>query len=234
MRKFVGFLFLYFISAYSFGSYETYRPLVELKAIKYGVPPYALMALIRHESRGRPWTFNIDGEGMFFNSKEKAVSTFTLINQNPWMVKIKLKNNKYYRRFFNSGQSAADWSKKLANRSDTRLSIIVNPKKRIINPKRNTILIRPLKVRNVDVGLGQINYIHHGQHLSDDISFFQWLDPSTNIDYMAKHLKELMDRHDNNVVVAMAYYHNRKKKFQDRYMAKVMPIFVKEKKLYGT
>jgi len=58
--------------------------------------------------------------------------------------------------------------------------------------------------RLIDLGCMQINYHYHGQEFASPADM---LDPGKNVDYAARFLAELHDRHGYNWTMAVARYH---------------------------
>lgn len=216
------------IDAFSYSNGD-YRLMVEAAARRYGISPSIPMAIIRHESNINPHALNIDGEGFLLNSRYEAESRWSNIAKNPWMVKLRLENNQFYRSFFLNYSDAASWAQKIAKSSPHKPKIL---EKKVINPSKKTIILRKINVKNTDLGLGQTNYIYHGQKYSNKISFFDWLDPSINIEYTTLLLSRLIKKH-KSPIKAMGHYHNKKPKIQSRYLKQVIPLYKEELNRYG-
>jgi hypothetical protein len=82
-----------------------YDPLIDRIAQQHGIDQFVLRAIAFQESRKRPWTFNVDGEGFHFPSKAHAVNALWSLTKAPWLVKISpIEGGKPIRRFFPSGR----------------------------------------------------------------------------------------------------------------------------------
>ena len=79
-------------------------------------------------------------------------------------------------------------------------------------------------VRNVDLGCMQINYKWHKKFFK---SVSQMIDPYSNVDYGARFLKRLYQRH-GSWDIAIKYYHSKKSKFNKSYLKKVKAVWQKE------
>lgn len=187
------------------------------------------MAIIRHESEVNPFALNIDGEGFLLNSRIKAENRWKSIARNPWMVKVRLENREFYRGFFSSYNDAKSWAQKIARTSPHAPKIA---EKKILNPSKKIIILRKINIKNTDLGLGQTNYIYHGQKYRNKIGFFDWLDPSISVEYTTLLLSKLVKKH-KSPIKAMGYYHNNNPKIQSRYLKHVIPLYKEELSRYG-
>ncbi len=79
-------------------------------------------------------------------------------------------------------------------------------------------------VRNVDLGCMQINYKWHNKFFK---SVNQMMDPSINVDYGARFLKRLYQRH-GSWDKAIKYYHSKNSKYNKPYLRKVKAVWQKE------
>lgn len=61
-----------------------------------------------------------------------------------------------------------------------------------------------LNVKNIDVGMCQINLAHHGHRVSNPHDL---LDPVINLTVASGYLKELMDRYNKDIVSVVSAYH---------------------------
>lgn len=86
--------------------------------------------------------------------------------------------------------------------------------------------LRARGVSNIDVGCMQINLYHHGKAF-DDIE--QALDPHRNVDYAARFLRRLHERH-RSWSQAVAHYHSSTTTFNRPYRQKVMQLWHKERR----
>ena len=79
-------------------------------------------------------------------------------------------------------------------------------------------------VTNIDVGCMQINYRWHNKLFSN---LSDMINPIKNVDYGARFLKKLFQRH-GSWEKAVKYYHSSKSKFNVRYYKKVKAIWKRE------
>ena len=79
-------------------------------------------------------------------------------------------------------------------------------------------------IRNVDLGCMQINYKWHNKFFK---SASQMMDPHINVDYGARFLKRLYQRH-GSWDKAIKYYHSRNSKYNKSYLRKVKAVWQKE------
>lgn len=80
-------------------------------------------------------------------------------------------------------------------------------------------------VRNIDVGCMQINLLYHPNAFA---SLNDAFDPSKNVAYAAKFLRELKDSHDS-WTRAVGFYHSGTPEFHNRYREKVLEIWQTER-----
>lgn len=185
---------------------------------KYNVDPVVLQSIAEQETNLHPWSFNVHGEAFSANDKAQAINFLKELNKNPWMVKVRYKDqagkNKSSRWFFPNQQKAV---KKLESVETLRLKKRLSP---ILSHE-----VRKLKVISTDIGLMQINFLwHHKNFPHVDFLF----DPANNIDYAAKHIKDLIDRH-GDLFVAIAHYHSNTPKYQEIYIKRWTRIYNKNK-----
>ncbi len=79
-------------------------------------------------------------------------------------------------------------------------------------------------VTNIDVGCMQLNYRWHNKFFNN---LSEMMSPDKNVDYGARFLKRLYDRH-GSWEKAVKYYHSSKSKFNVRYFKKVKAVWQKE------
>ena len=79
-------------------------------------------------------------------------------------------------------------------------------------------------VTNIDIGCMQLNYRWHKQFFKN---LREMINPEKNVDYGAKFLKKLYQRH-GSWEKAVKYYHSSKSKFNVRYYKKVRAVWQKE------
>ncbi len=223
-----------FFSLSAHANIDQYRSLIEKKARKYGVSPAILTTIVLKESSGKPWSLNIDGEGMHFTSKSSAIRAFRTVMNHRWVLKYKIGDGEYSRRFFKSEQQAVSWldhRNRGLDASEIQLKLLKGE-----NPQFDDVgdtIVRRLRLVNTDIGIAQINYRWHGKALRDTVKFTHWLDPDFNLDYAAKHMDELIKRHDGNIMEAIAHYHSSNNHLQSLYLERFLPTFKKETKRYG-
>jgi hypothetical protein len=204
---------------------DQHRPMIIKASNTYGISPSVLSSIVIIESNGNPWTFNVDGEGMSFNTKQQAVNKFNVLVQNRWLVKYKKPGRKTLRLFFKTRALATQWIETFRKEENDKYSFL---EKKLINVKSGQIVLRKLNLVNTDIGLSQINFKWHGKQYKDRFNFYQWLNPELNLHYAAKHLKELYKRHGNNMSKAVAHYHSSTSKYQKIYMRKFIPVYKRE------
>ena len=79
-------------------------------------------------------------------------------------------------------------------------------------------------VTNIDVGCMQLNYRWHNKFFSN---LSEMINPIKNVDYGARFLKKLFQRH-GSWEKAVKYYHSSKSKFNVRYYKKVKAVWKRE------
>tara|TARA_R110002167_G_scaffold234957_1_gene440202 strand:- start:520 stop:1197 length:678 start_codon:yes stop_codon:yes gene_type:complete len=89
--------------------------------------------------------------------------------------------------------------------------------------------LRARGVSNIDVGCMQINLYHHGKAF-DDVE--QAMDPHRNVDYAARFLRRLHDRH-RSWSQAVAHYHSSTVQFNRPYRQKVMKLWHQEQRAFN-
>jgi hypothetical protein len=223
-RNFLLIITLLFLPTYVSASIENYRGTIADAAKTYGINPSILAAIVIIESNGRPWTFNIDGEGMHFPSRNKAIEKFNHIIKNRWLVKFRTAENRISRVYFPTRSKALNWINRSNSLGTASYSLI---EKKLIPVERGQIVLRKLNLINTDIGLSQINYRWHGEKYKERFGFYQWLNPDLNLYYAAKHIKELYTRH-GDMYKAVAYYHSSTKNNQKKYLKKFIKAYKKE------
>jgi len=200
-------------------------------AARHGIDADLLKSIAILESNMNPLAINIDGEPFTkFHSVQHAMRTLDFIQTHQWMVKYDVDGSgpkKRVRRFFRSeyeSEQFASQNSELASAKQYRGGSLKFPE----NKGKPFFLIRNLWMKNSDIGLTQINYRWHGEDLAPVSS---WLTPSYNLNYAAKHLKELLVRYDHNVVKAVAHYHSGSIKHQRKYLAKWTLVYKKIKEV---
>lgn len=161
------------------------HPEVIAAAKEYGVPPKLLAAVMMQESRGHPWTLNIDGESFYLNSKREAVKLAQFVQDRPWMLVLPGGTN----------GKAAKSRYFFATEADARRARMQSG-----SPPGGSI--RKIRPMMIDLGLMQINLYWHHEQMG---SFEQALDPAWNLRYGAKYLASLI-RQKGSVKEAIGYY----------------------------
>ncbi len=85
-------------------------------------------------------------------------------------------------------------------------------------------------VRNIDLGCMQINYKWHKKFFK---SVNEMMEPFDNVDYGARFLKKLYQRH-GSWDRAIKYYHSKKSKYNKSYLRKVKAVWKKENNSQST
>lgn len=83
-------------------------------------------------------------------------------------------------------------------------------------------------VRNIDVGLLQVNVGWHSHRVSDAVDL---LDPVRNIEVGAQILGELLERHGGDLRQAFAHYHNSRAELGEPYAAAVLAIVMQLRRI---
>lgn len=81
-------------------------------------------------------------------------------------------------------------------------------------------------ITSIDVGCMQINLLYHGQEFS---SIEQALDPTHNVEYAAKFLKELYEANNHDWLKAAMTYHSSVPEKANKYRKKIVETFAKVK-----
>ena len=158
------------------------HPLVAQVAGIYGLDERLLSAVLMTESRGHPWTLNVQGESFFLGSREEAAALVKHVQVNPWLVRYRPRSGGGPVRWFLPTERAAKLhaSTLPADRTSVRR---VNP-------------------RMIDIGLMQINLHYHGDRMP---SIERALDPDWNLSYGAYYLASLIRRH-GSIARGLGYY----------------------------
>ncbi len=203
-----------------------YDPLIDAAARRHGVDPIVMRSVVEKETQKKPWAFNCDGEGFYFDSKEQAVMALWQISHNPWIVKIGVSSDETLRQFFPTEAQARAFlnayraaqyrvGKPLANlRTDNGISVSTGQAR-----------VRQLWVVNTDIGIAQVNYRFHGVSRA---RVQQWFDPAYNLDYAAS----LIAKHKQNGrsdIEAAGDYHSKTPDVRAVYMKQLLPIYQREK-----
>ena len=218
------FTVLLFISAPIFA--HPFDPLIDSAARRYGVDPIVFRAVVQKETKKRPWAFNCDGEGFYFESKEKAIVSLWKLNQNPWMVKIMVSKAETLRYFFPSESNArAFLSAYRTAQLRVGRGVVVQRTDAEKSVAPGEARIRQLWMVNTDIGIGQVNYRFHGVSRA---RVQQWFDPAYNLDYAASLIATLKQGGRSDLEAA-GDYHSKTPSVRAKYMKDLLPIYKKEK-----
>lgn len=205
---------------------DPYDSLIDAAADRHGVDPVVLRAVVQKETRKRPWAFNCDGEGFYFNTKEQAVIALWQISKNPWMVKIVSTKRETRRHFFQASHQAKAFLSAYQNAQDrSGHSRVVERTDPIKEVKSGQARIRQLWVVNTDIGIAQVNYRFHGVERA---RVQQWFEPAFNLDYAAS-LIATHKRRKGSDLEAAGDYHSRTPSVRAVYMKELLPIYKREK-----
>ncbi|MAG64937.1 MAG: hypothetical protein CMK74_03565 [Pseudomonadales bacterium] len=208
-------------------SASVYDPLIDRAANRHGIDPMVLRAIAQQESGKNPWSFNADGEGFRFESRENAITALYAINSAPWMVKVlpHRGDGPVHRRFFRDSASAQQYlngylavhglkgNRAITQRTDSQKGL-----------EYGQARVRRLWLLNTDIGIGQISYRFHGQNRG---SVQHWFNPAINLDYAASLLAE-HKRAAGSDLEAAGRYHSKTPSLRAAYMRRFMPIYRKE------
>lgn len=222
MRALIAGLLLFSASL----SASPYDPMIDAAAYRHGIDPIVLRAVVQHESKKHPWTFNCDGEGFYFNSMQAAIIALWQISKNPWMVKIRPAAGESIRQFFpDAGRARAflDAYRAAQYRSGTASAVLRADPGKSVNP--GEARIRQLWVVNTDIGIAQVNYRFHGV---DKARVQQWFDPYYNLNYAAS-LIASHKRRSGSDLDAAGDYHSTTPSIRAEYLRKLLPTYKREK-----
>lgn len=216
-----------FLLIASGASASVYDPMIDSAAERHGVDPMVLRTIAQQESGKNPWSFNADGEGFSFQSRENAIRALYAINSAPWMVKILPHRGEgsVHRRFFRDSQSAQLYL-------NGYLAVHGLNGKRVITQRTDSkkgleygqARVRRLWLLNTDIGIAQISYRFHGQNRA---SVQHWFNPAINLDYAASLLAE-HKRSAGSDLEAAGRYHSKTPSLRAAYMSRFMPLYRKE------
>lgn len=203
-----------------------YDSLIDSAARSYGIDPIVMRSVVQKETSKKPWAFNCDGEGFFFDTKERAIISLWQISRNPWLVKIGISKSETLRQFFpNESQARAFLNAYRAAQyrvGKTAAVLVSTPGKSVgIGQAR----IRQLWVVNTDIGIAQVNYRFHGVTRA---RVQQWFDPAYNLNYAAS-LIATHKKGGRSDLEAAADYHSKTPTVRAVYMKKLLPIYQSEK-----
>lgn len=202
-----------------------YDSLIDAAAYRRHIDPFVLRAVVQTETQKKPWAFNCDGEGFYFDSKDAAIMALWQISQNPWLVKIVVKDE-IIRQFFTSANRAESFlnAYRAAQRRMGRAAAIVR-KDSGKSVNEGEARIRQLWVVNTDIGIAQVNYRFHGVSRA---RVQQWFDPQYNLDYAAS-LIAAHKKNGRSDLEAAGDYHSKTPRERGVYMKRLIPIYQSEK-----
>ncbi|HEC1424337.1 TPA: hypothetical protein R1W95_001125 [Pseudomonas aeruginosa] len=203
-----------------------YDSLIDAAARSKGIDPIVLRALAQKESGKHPWTFNCDGEGFYFESKNEAVWALWQISKNPWMAKVKPLKGKTVRQFFSNRQDAiAFMNSYKAAQVRAGMQPITVRNDNLKELKSGQGRVRQLWVLNTDIGIAQVNYRFHGVTKA---RVQQWFDPAFNLSYAASEVARHKSRGKSDIEAA-GDYHSKTPSVRAVYMKALLPIYQREK-----
>lgn len=191
---------------------ERYGHLFKQAATKHGISETVLRSICEIESQNNPWAFNVNGEGFHPSSLAQALNHIENIQPRPWLLKLSFKRQAPTRLFYPSEKDA-----------QLALSDIVRDAKQWGFEKPHQSSIRLLDVRSTDIGFMQINWLFHGRHFESMADLYN---PATNIDYSARYIKKLIQRH-GSMSKAVAFYHSNTQHYQAIYLDNFWPVYQK-------
>ena len=191
---------------------DKYAPIFKQAAAKYGISETVLRSICEVESQNNPWAFNVNGEGFQPSNLADALSQIDNIHSRPWLLKLSFKRQASTRLFYRSEKDA-----------QLALGDILKDAKHwgFEVPKKTHI--RLLDVKSTDIGYMQINWRFHGRHFNSIADLY---DPAINIDYSARYIKKLIQRH-GSMSKAVAFYHSNTQRYQAIYLDNFWPIYQK-------
>lgn len=203
-----------------------YDALIDSAARKNGIDPIVMRSVVQKETTKRPWAFNCDGEGFFFDTKERAIISLWQISHNPWLVKIGTSNQQTLRQFFpNESEARAFLKTYRAAQYRVGQSAVVLRTDSGKSVEVGEARVRQLWVVNTDIGIAQVNYRFHGVTRA---RVQQWFDPAYNLNYAAS-LIAIHKKGGRSDLEAAADYHSKTPSVRAVYMKKLRPIYQSEK-----
>lgn len=203
-----------------------YDGMIDSAARSHDLDPLVLRSVIQQETGKQPWAFNCDGEGFFFETKERAIVSLWQISRNPWLVKIGISKDQTLRQFFpNEGQARSFLNAYRAAqyKVGSSASVLISDSGKSVEPGQARI--RQLWVVNTDIGIAQVNYRFHG--LTRAV-VQQWFDPAYNLNYAASLIAQ-HKKAGRSDIEAAADYHSKTPSVRAVYMKKLLPIYQSEK-----
>lgn len=203
-----------------------YDSLIDAAARSKGIDPIVMRAIAQKESGKHPWTFNCDGEGFYFQTKNQAVWALWQISKNPWMAKVIPLKGEPVRQFFPSRNAAVAF---INSYRSAQIRAGLQP----INVRTDNLKalkagqgrVRQLWVVNTDIGIAQVNYRFHGVSKA---RVQQWFDPAYNLSYAASEVAR-HKRAGKSDIEAAGDYHSKTPAVRSIYMKALLPIYQREK-----
>lgn len=203
-----------------------YDAMIDSAARSQDIDPIVMRTVVQQETGKQPWVFNCDGEGFFFDSKERAIISLWQISRNPWLVKIGVSKDETVRQFFPSeAQARAFLSTYRAAQQRVGIAAAVLLSDSGKSVEVGQARVRQLWVVNTDIGIAQVNYRFHGVSRA---RVQQWFDPAYNLSYAAS-LIASHKRGGRSDLEAAADYHSKTPSVRAVYLAKLLPIYRSEK-----
>lgn len=203
-----------------------YDGMIDSAARSHDLDPIVLRTVVQQETGKQPWAFNCDGEGFFFDSKERAIVSLWQISRNPWLVKIGISKDETLRQFFpNESQARAFLNAYRAaqSRVGQAAALLVSDSGKSVEVGQARV--RQLWVVNTDIGIAQVNYRFHGVTRA---RVQQWFDPAYNLDYAAS-LIASHKKAGRSDLEAAADYHSKTPSVRAIYLNKLLPLYKSEK-----
>jgi hypothetical protein len=202
-----------------------YDALIDSAAYGEGLDPIVFRAVVQAETQKQPWTFNCDGEGFTFNTRDTAIVALWQISNNPWLVKIS-DRGEVIRQFFasrGSAQAFLNAYRSAQARAGRTAAIIRTDSGKSVED--GEARLRQLWVVNTDIGIAQVNYRFHGVTRA---RVQQWFDPRYNLQYAAS-LIAAHKRNGRSDLEAAGDYHSKTPSVRAVYMKRLLPIYQSEK-----
>lgn len=179
--------------------------LYELFAKKYGLDPYLIKSVAWVESKGHPWTINMDGMPFGFTSKQEAILFVKERRVTPCYVLQTAKGKRQSIAWFATETEAL--------RQHKAVETILHA-----NGKVSTLCLNPY---NVDIGLMQINWRYHQKTAGFTID--ELFDPVFNLDYASRFLSKLI--RENGVWTGIVKYHSNRPVNQAVYAQRIWKAY---------
>jgi hypothetical protein len=202
-----------------------YDPMIDAAARGEGLDPILFRAVVQAETQKQPWSFNCDGEGFHFDTRDTAIMALWQISQNPWLVKI-VDHEEVIRQFFQTrgnAQAFLNAYRASQQRTGRSAAAVRTDSEKSVN--EGEARIRQLWVVNTDIGIAQVNYRFHGVSRA---RVQQWFDPSYNLKYAASLIAQ-HKRSGRSDLEAAGDYHSKTPNVRAVYMKRLLPIYQSEK-----